>query len=340
MTPGADGLDLLERCAAQRDGRFADIRPLTDALRARGWTDERLAKNDLAEPRRVPGRDYDYARFWATVARLASELSSLDLPPIFIKCVREYRYCDSNVDVLVPRRQLRRVAEHLYRSDWRAPAPWDTFEQLLIERDKLKLPATRPGLIAAHLYGGVSWRYQSDIGLLRHDGVQPNPRHLVSVPLARYVEPAAAAVPGDLQIWLPGDAAEFVLQAAHVAFENYRLTVGEAVHFQLLRRRAAASWEEARALARRYGCAEALSLIDRESLRVCSALPELDPADYPQTLPITSVLPPLGERGRLLSGERRNLAALSEVATASAVYLGVSAIRKLRRLRRGVEDYR
>lgn len=331
----SDGLALVRQCGASRRGPYADIEPLLASLRRRGWSTERLAKNDLLEPTGVAGRDYDYRRFWSTIARLAREMRRLELPPIFIKCVREYAYCDANVDLLVPRGSLRAVGRELTRGAWRRPEPWDTFEQLLIERDKLKLPAVESGLLAAHLYGAVSWRYQSDIGLLRHDGFGADPEHLHEAAVSEY-----APFAEDVAIWLPRPAAEFVLQAAHVAFENYRVTVGEALHFRLLRQRAGAEWPAAEALARRFGCGAALRLLDAESERICAAIETLDPADYPRTLPLGAVAPAFAERGRVLWADRRRVGAAAEVATASSVWFAVSAIRRWRRMRRGVEDYR
>ena len=122
-------------------GRYADLGRVIRQLRERGWSDERLAKNDLALPSGAPGTRERSRVFWETIARLTVELEALGLPPIFIKCVREYQYCDSNVDVLVPRAELRSVANHLYRIAWSLPSAWDSVEQMLIERAKLKLPA-------------------------------------------------------------------------------------------------------------------------------------------------------------------------------------------------------
>jgi hypothetical protein len=327
----------IEACASRRRGPYAEIEPLVAFLRERGWSPERLVKNDLLEPAGIAGRDYDYHRFWTTIARLAREMARLGLPPIFIKCVREYAYCDANVDLLVPHGRLREVGRELAGRAWRRPEPWDAFEQLLIERDKLKLPATESGLVAAHLYGAVSWRYQADIGLLRRNGSAVDPEHLRE---ARVEEFAPFAAAGSPAIWLPRPAAEFVLQAAHVAFENYRVTVGEALHFRLLRLRAASEWEDAERLARRFGCAAALRLLDTESAAICADLGALAPADYPRTLPIGALAPVFAERARVLWTSRRRAGAAAETATAASVWFAVAAIRRLRRLRRGVEDYR
>ena len=329
---------LLQDCVTRGTGPFVDIDPLLTVLRSRGWSDERLAKNDLAESA-AGGGAHRFRAFWKTIEQLAVEMETLGLPPIFIKCVREYPYCDFNVDFLVPRTRLRSVARHLYTTHWKAPATWDSIEQLLIERAKLKLQATDNGLLAAHLYGGVSWRYQGDIGLLRKNGEQADPEHLRLVPIVE----ACGFRPSDrieTRIWLPRAPAEFVMQAAHIAFENFRITVGEAVHFRLLQIRSADAWTEARALARGFGCEAALDLVDRESRRVCASLEQLDPADWPRTLPMADLAPTFRERARLLTGQGRRLAALNEVGTASGVYLLVSLIRRLRRWRRGAEDYR
>jgi len=331
----------LDEWISPRSGRYADLGRVVRHLRERGWSDERLAKNDLALPSGAPGTREKYETFWRTLERLAAELEAQGLPPIFIKCVREYEYCDSNVDVLVPRARLRSVARHLYRTAWSPPTVWDSVEQLLIERAKLKLPARETGLCAAHLYGGVSWRYQSDMGLLRRDGREADPAQLERVAIDRIVvSPKAQSGSGSREIWLPSDAAEFVLQAAHVAFENYRITVGEAIHFRLLRERAGEAWEEAQRLGATVGCTSALALIDRESLDTCTRLAELRPEDYPRTLPMKVLWPALRERALWHRGQGRPVAAAAELSTAAGVYGLVSNLRRFRRFRRGVEDYR
>ncbi len=334
-------MEWLERCHGERRGRYADIGPLVDELRARGWAEERLVKNDLIEPKGVAGRKWDHAAFWNTIVQLTGELEGLGLPAIFIKCVREYPYCDSNVDVLVPRRRMREVARQLYRSAWVAPELWDQFEQLLIERAKLKLPSTRPGLITAHLYGGVSWRYQSDIGMLRRDGVAENPDQLQRTAVGDCVPQGTTGVVGrETMVWLPDDASELVLQAAHVAYENFRITVGEALHFRLLVLRVPEALEAARERARENGCESALQLLDDESRRVVDGLLTIDPADYPRTLPRAPLTPAFAERSRLLRGRGETLAAIHESGSMRAVYALVSNIRRFRRWRRGAEDYR
>ena len=74
--------------------------------------------------------------------------------------------------------------------------------------------------------------------------------------------------------------------------------------------------------------------------QVVDGLLTLDPADYPRTLPRRALTPAFRERGRLLRGRGEPIAALHESGSMSAVYALVSNIRRVRRWRRGVEDYR
>lgn len=322
--------------ALDLDGPYVDISPIVDSLTATGWDDERLVKNDLLEAAGRFGRPNTYQRFIDTMARLATELHAAGIPFIFIKCVREYRYSDTNVDVLVPGDRLREVASLLRGSVWTSPHAWDRLEQFAIERAKMKLPSTKETVLAAHLYGGLSWRYQSDIGLLRHDGRTPNPEQLQIVSLREY----GARGVLDGEVWIPSDEIEFVLQAAHVAFENFRITVGEAVHFQLLKLRAPQAWRNAHRLAADYGCQEALRMMDRESARIAENLHRIQPADYPRTLPAPELLKAFRDRAATLFGSGRWLSAVNELGTSMAVFGLVRAIRAVRRLRRGREDYR
>ena len=114
----------------------------------------------------------------------------------------------------------------------------------------------------------------------------------------------------------------------------------EAIHFRLLRRRAEQAWEKAQELGATVGCTAALALIDHESLDICTRLAELRPEDYPRTLPMRTLWPALAERAGWHCGQRRRLAAAVELSTAAGVYALVSNLRRLRRWRRGVEDYR
>lgn len=332
-------LELLSQCTPDDSGRYVDISPFIDILKARGWSDERLAKNDLVDSSGISGRRHNFGQFWRTIAELARELDQFGVAPIVIKSVREYRYSDTNVDILVPRRDLRRVARHLYRSGWAAPEWRDAVEQLLIERAKLKLPSTRTGILAAHLYGGVSWRYQSDIGLLRLDGVEPNPDQLT---MARIQElaPGVHSIPSESSVWVPNMAAELVMQAAHIAFENYRITIGEAVHLQLMLKRSEDAWHEALDIARKIGCEPALHLVAKQSRNVIQGLELASSADFPMTLQLRELMPAWRERALYLLRRGRILSAVNEFGTTIAVYTAVSLIRRWRRSRRGVEDYR
>ena len=325
--------------SARREGLYYQLRHLIEELRDRGWSDERLSKNDLlaADPESESAAR-EYARFWRTIVRLARELRELDLAPIFIKCVREYRYRDANVDTLVPQQEMSSVEDHLCASSWARPRPWDTLEQMMIERAKRKLPSRDSSLVAAHLYGAVSWRYQGDIGLLRTDGRNPDPRHLVRVSSASF---AGREATGDGEsLWIPAPEAELVLQAAHVVFENFRITVGEAIHFQLLQVRHPSAWNRARALADQHGCSRALDLVRARSERLCSNIDRLAPEDHPQTLPFTELRKAFRERTRHLLANRRVLSAVNELGTSVGFFTLVSTIRKVRRWRRGREDYR
>ena len=318
-----------------------DIGRLSERLRSAGWSSERLVKNDIPVDGGIPGRRYSYADFWRTIARLGQVLPTVGVQPIFIKSVRQYAYADANVDVLVPAPKLRHVSEVLTRNIWETPSRRDMVEQLLIERAKNKLPTSEPGFVAAHLYGGVSWRYQSDIGMLRVDGVSGNPEQLVQTHVGSFIssdmlDEASRAT----EIWIPTDAAEFVLQAAHISFENFRITVGEAVNFVLLKRRFPSAWAEGKLLARSYGCTAALHLVDQLSDHISGKLEQLNPAEYPITIPYNLLAPVWEERWRFLRAKGSGIQAVAERTSTMSVYALLRTIRTARRVRRGAEDYR
>jgi hypothetical protein len=321
---------------------YVDITALISRLRKNGWSDERLVKNDLIEPLGREGREYGYAAFWRTILQIAVELRSMDIPHIFVKCVREYRYCDSNVDVLVPRQRMKEIANEFYKSHWVKPLLEDTIEQLIMERSKLKLQSTTEGILPVHLYGAVSWRYQDDIGLLRKNSYKPNEAHLKQIRVAEFTADEQVGLDPDQPdwVWIPDDAVEFVLQAAHVIFENYRITLGEAIHFRLLRERATSAWPQACQIAKEHGCKTALRLLDEQSEMICSDLENLNPHDFPRPLPLSYILPAFIGRMKFLARNRRYVSATNEVVTSIGAYCGLYPIRRLRRLKRGFEDFR
>jgi len=327
--------ELLSRGAERGNGGFVDLAPWIAKLADRGWTVEHLLRNELPAD---SSRQAHYEKFWRTIRELALQLRDLGVPPIFIKCVREYRYSDANVDVLVPSPQWQAVIGRLCRTHWRRPSRADWLEQQVIERFKLKLPAVSPDFFAAHLYQAVSWRYQKDIGLLRLNGQEPNERQLHRWPLQRFLPDRSWSE--EEWIYHPNEASELVLQAAHGVFENFRLTLGEAVHFVLLRDRAGPAWDEAAALAGRYGCASALHLVAGESQRLLQHLASLDPRDFPYPLPRAGLWRCFRERYGHLRTQGRTWEAAVELGSCMASYTGLRFIRRWRRWRRGHEAYR
>lgn len=327
--------DLLRKVAGKRKGVFVDLGPWIAELSAYGWTVEHLVRNELPA---TPSRRAHYETFWRTIRELARQLRDLGLPPLFIKCIREYQYSDANVDVLVPWPQWQTVIERLCRTHWQRPARADWLEQQVIERAKLKLPAASSDLCAAHLYRALSWRYQKDIGLLRLNGEAPNEGQLHRWPLQRFL-PNRSCLEEEW-IYHPNEASELVLQAAHVVFENFRITLGEVVHFILLRERAGSAWEEAVALAKQYGCESALSLVAGESLRLLQNLARLNPRDFPYPLPRAGLWRCFGERYHHLRERGQGWEAAVELGGCIASHTALRVIRRWRRWRRGYEAYR
>lgn len=326
--------DLLRESGPPGPAGFVDLTRWLTRLQEHGWTGAHLTRNELPAD---SSRQAHYEKFWKTIRELAQQFRDLGLPPIFIKCVREYRYSDANVDVLVPSARWRSVIERLCRTHWKLPARADWLEQQLIERAKLKLPAASPDFFAAHLYQAVSWRYQKDIGLLRLHGREPNEHQLRRLPLQRFLPDCARP---EEWIYHPNEASELVLQAAHVVFENFRITLGEACHFVLLRERAGSAWEEALVLADRYGCGPALHLVAEESQRILENLEEMDPRDFPFPLPPGGLWRCFRARYRHLWEKGQGWGAMVELGGCTASYAALRLIRRVRRWRRGHEAYR
>ncbi|HEU0012252.1 MAG TPA: hypothetical protein VFQ45_01140 [Longimicrobium sp.] len=311
-------------------GAFWDITPLQDFLAGEhGWSDADLARNQVGMRTPLRGEDAAaLARFWRTIAEAARRLDAAGILPITIKSLRTYAFWDSNADLLIPPGSRPAVLAALYAGAWVPPSRASRVEQALVERAKIKLPSRDPELLSAHLYEGVSWRYQADIGLL------PGDREAAASRLVR-VDPALFGAGDDASapaVWVPDDATELVLQAAHAVFENFRLSVGEALHFHLLRR-VPGAWERAQEIAAEHGCTAAL----REVAALCEAALEgrlgWAPAAWPAQMPLRVLGRCYADRLRYLGGRRRLGSAAVEIGGFAAVYPLITAVRR-RRLRR------
>jgi hypothetical protein len=309
---------------------FLDLRPLTAALEARGWNPERLAKNGL--PPATEGLDPGYVRFWETIEALCEAMNALQIPPVILKSIRVYAYDDGNVDLLVPAGRLWEVARALAKGRWKMPDTAYLIEQQLVERNKLKLLPREDTLLHAHLYEGIGWRYQSDLAILgaRHDRV-------TAIDTRAFLPNGNG--PG-LRVFAPDPVAELVLQAAHIAFENYRMTVGEAVNLCLLRRQHAASWQAALTLADDVGCRHALVSLLEVAERIVADLDTLDPVATPLPLSKRLIFGIHLQRIAHLVRHGKIGGAIGELFSVAVVFPGVRTIRLLRRWRRGREDFR
>src|SRR5688572_12675935 len=99
---------------------LVDVTDWLQALRRHGWTTERLAKNELpVESIGESYHEYTYEQFWDTLGELSSAVTEIGLDPIFIKSMREYRYYDSNADVVIPAEAWKRTIAHLSSLHWK-----------------------------------------------------------------------------------------------------------------------------------------------------------------------------------------------------------------------------
>lgn len=318
------------------DGPFyVSLAPLLATLRRAGWTDERLAKNDLLSNQRAV-RGYGMEEFWTTALAGLDACEELGVRAILLKSIRVYPYSDSNVDVLVPAASLKSVEQRLRELGWLAPGTWDSVEQAMVERRKRKLPPG-PRLpsdhLAIHLYGGLSWRYQDDLGFQLRGLTREVP--------VDWVAPAgiAARHPGRRVAVLSADA-ELVVQAAHVCFENYRLTLGEAVHICGLVAASESALPEALVLAESVGCRVALRMAVGLAIDALSDPGRLAAAAWPRTLQPRTLDDAFIERWTALRRQGRLMQGAVELSTNWILHRVVAAIRRRRRRERGVEDYR
>jgi hypothetical protein len=318
-----------ERTVASATWSLAEARR---NLGSTGWSEERLDKNELRTASSGASPSSGMYAFWRTIHAVGDMFAAAGSPAIFIKCVRTYPYFDSNVDILVPPPLWREIKRSAERGGWRHPQGWNRIEQLLMERKKVKLGAPSGDLAAIHLYGGVSWGYQHDCGLLRTSSGDPDPAQVAPL------ESSALSLPMAGQALHPFGAAELVMQAAHITSENLRMTMGEALHIQALMSTGVEA--EALELARQYGFSAALGAVEQHSARMLDAWGRLDPARTPAPLPSAALARCLGERTRLGIAERRWGGVTAEVVTGLGFQAARRSVRRARRWRRGREDTR
>jgi hypothetical protein len=307
-------------------------------LRSSGWTIERLAKNELpASHLDEHFFPYSHEQFWKTIRTIRTAIGPAEIPPIFIKCIRTYPYFDSNVDLLVNPSRLAETIGILCSAHWKLPTGMNRVEQALVERGKVKLSPLTPDLLPAHVYGGLRWGYQNDTGLLRTKNGEPDP---VMLRRHRLTDAASQPATSDADSILhPFGAGELVVQAAHITSENFRITLGEAIHIQSLLDEHGC-FNEALGLAAGFGFAGAVELVTEASKEILSDVSSLDPNRFPRRLPAARLHDCFLERYHYLRRSGRRSDGIIELGTCEAFLALRRVLRTVRRWRRGYEDRR
>jgi hypothetical protein len=299
---------------------------LIRSLAARGWTRKEFSDNHLEhvartvlewspEPLRSPFEPY-----WRTVATITSILQRAGIRHVVIKTRRSYPYSDTNVDVFITEEDAPNVQRLLCAAAWRMPSRAVVLKQRVIEREKLKLPPRQPGFVPAHLYMSVCWRYQRDVTFLAEGLVE-------EIPIAEEA-PGLEAEFGALTTPVPTRAADILLHAAEIVFENYRITLGEVLYMSwLLRHVDAADQHRIQQQAADRGAAVATRcVLDRTRAVTGNDLGAVE-TDWPRNFTAAELLASWGERFGSQLRRRRPMAALEE-------WLGYAAFGSLYRIKR------
>lgn len=143
------------------------------------------------------------------VAELCDLLGKMDVDFVFLKTVKPYRHADSNVDVLLPRREhFLRVREALRQRGFR-PAFTLEFDKAMLLPPRSQ---TRPWRPAAHLYRRISWY---TVAYLDAEAV---------------VRRARTASWEGLELPVPCPRDDLRIGALHAFFEQEALTLGDFWH--------------------------------------------------------------------------------------------------------------
>jgi hypothetical protein len=278
------------------------------ALAAQGWGPPEFAANHLAYASALHLGENSgpvhasFERYWRTVGRISSLLREEGIFHVIIKTRRSYPYSDTNVDVFIQDGDWPVVRDLLSRDQWRMPSRAVRFKQRLIERAKIKLPPRVPGLVPAHVYHAVSWRYQRDVTFL-------DPQMVEEVPLASEVPQLEGEV-GSQTVPMPTRPADLLLHAAEIVFENYRIALGEVIYMSwLLQNVSPQDQRRVYRLGIERGAGKALRCIIRQARAIEGRDGSELGGDWPKNLPVRELVGAWWERlaeqakkGRGLSG--------------------------------------
>jgi hypothetical protein len=285
------------------------IAEIVKCLAAGGWTWRDFRANHMEHvahlysgmrmvPLQVP-----FERYWRTVAKISTILQGEGLFHVILKTRRSYPYSDTNVDVYVKHEDAPSVKEALCGESWRMPSASVLFKQRLIEREKVKLPARQADLVPAHLYMSVSWRYQREVTFLDDAMIE-------RIPISAEA-PGLEAEFGSLTVPVPTRNADILLHCAEIVFENYRITLGEALYIAwLIDHVSDSERDEIYGLGRERGALTAMQA-------VLSRVRAMDKAggvetDWPRNLTLRELVASWGERFRTQLRRRRLAAAFEE----------------------------
>lgn len=165
-------------------------------------------------------KDHEY---WSTLSILNKIFKDSGITLKTIKSVRSYPYIDSNVDLIVSLSDWKMLSLAVRKKYWRKPTISEAIEQSSIEPFKLKYQPKKGGLVAAHFYGGIRWRYCKPL-IIRN--IEENLLwRQVPIPLKK-----DSKLSDHSNIVIPTKEYDLVIQCAHIAIENYRITIGEIIH--------------------------------------------------------------------------------------------------------------
>jgi hypothetical protein len=289
------------------------IEEIVKDLSARGWTSRDFRDNHMEHVahlysgmRMVP-LHVSFERYWRTVAKVSTILQGEGLFHIILKTRRSYPYSDTNVDVYVKDEDAPSVKEALCGESWRMPSASVIFKQRLIERDKIKLPARDGDLVPAHLYMSVSWRYQREVTFLDESMTE-------DIPISAEA-PALEEEFGSLTIPVPTRGADILLHCAEIVFENYRITLGEALYlYWLLTTVSEVDQRHVERLGQNRGARTAMRcILDRVRADVREDAFQLA-VDWPRNLTRRELLASWGERFKMQLGRAGVIPAVEEWA--------------------------
>lgn len=150
----------------------------------------------------------DFNIFWQTTYSILEILHRHDIYPLVIKTVKEYDYYDSNLDLVFQKEDWHKAIKIIENQGY---LPSKSFKEpdKLMYRKFVNQKQVYPGI---HFHKAITW---NGVGYLENK-ILWSRKQEISI--------------NGTRVWIPSIEDDFLINCAHIIFENYELTLGDFFH--------------------------------------------------------------------------------------------------------------